>query len=77
MLILEIAPGSAAELASLLPGDLLIGADGKRFGSHMDLQEAIESAQSGVMEIEFYRADRSHVRKVTAVLDASREKTAA
>jgi serine protease Do len=65
-LVLEIAPGSPASQASLLPGDLLVGARGRPFRSVEDLEEAIRSSQDGQLEIEFRRGAGRELRKVVA-----------
>jgi serine protease Do len=63
-LVLEIAPRSPAEQASLLPGDLLVGAGGRPFRSLEDLEDAIHSSRDGQLEIEFRRGARPELRKV-------------
>jgi serine protease Do len=68
VLVLEIVPGSPAERASLLPGDILIAANGVAFSHPDDLTDAIDDAASGLLHLEFYRGDIKAVRQVTAVL---------
>jgi len=63
-LILEIAPGSPAARASLLPGDLLVGASGRPFRSADDLENALHSSPGEPLEIEFRRGDNDQIRKV-------------
>jgi serine protease Do len=58
MLILELAPGGAAESASLLPGDILLG----------DLQTAIDQAPAGLIHLDFYRGGQHTVRRVSVRL---------
>jgi serine protease Do len=65
-LVLEIGPQSAAERASLLPGDLLVGAADRPFRSADDLEDAIHSSADGQLEIEFRRGDSRQIRKVVA-----------
>jgi serine protease Do len=65
-LVLEIAPRSPAELASLLPGDLLVAVRGRPFRSVEDLEDAIHSSQDGQLEIEFRRGAAKQLRKVVA-----------
>src|SRR5258706_9644207 len=43
-LLLKIDAGSAAEAASLMVGDLLVGADGRRFESPGDLGDALDNS---------------------------------
>ena len=77
MLILEIRSGAAAEAASLLPGDILIAADDRRFQSADDLQAAIEGTQGGLLRIDFYRGDHATIRRVVVKLQPERAQNAA
>ncbi len=45
--IAELEPGSAAQLAGLLPGDVIIGANGKEIENYDDLSEVMEFAKVG------------------------------
>ena len=67
-LVLEVTPRSAAERASLMPGDVLVGADGKSFRSLDDFEDALQSTQQGRIAIEFRRGDRTRLRRVVAQL---------
>lgn len=71
LLILEIEPGSAAARASLLAGDLVVGAGGRRpFSSPGDLHSAIGRAcasggGTSTLALDFVRgAERHKVRSV-------------
>jgi serine protease Do len=64
-LLLKVEPGSAAERASLMIGDLLIGAAGKPFESVDDLGERIDAAAE-TLDLQFLRGDRRKTRS-TAV----------
>jgi serine protease Do len=66
VLVLDVQPGSPAARSSLMIGDLLIGANGRRFESFNDLGEAIEASQGGVLRLQFLRGDR-RVRREAAV----------
>jgi len=66
LLVLEIDPQSAAERASLLPGDVLISAGNRRFTSTEDLEDALQTSAGGRLEIEFRRGAGSRIRKVIA-----------
>jgi len=76
VLVLEVEPGSPAARSSLMIGDLLIGANGRRFGSLDDLGEAIQAAQGGVLKLEFLRGDRG-VRRAASVHLEERQAEAA
>ena len=60
-LLLKVDPGSAAESASLMIGDLLIAAGGNQFESLDDLEEALDSAGEA-LELRFLRGDRRRTR---------------
>lgn len=68
-LVLEVLPQSAAERASLKPGDLLVGAAGNSFRSLDDFEDALETAREGRLQIEFRRGDPARIRRVVALLD--------
>ena len=68
LLVLEVSPGGAAEAASVLIGDLLLGANGRRFHSADDLSDTIESSAGGVLALQFVRGDRRARREVVARL---------
>jgi serine protease Do len=77
MMILEIDPGGAAEGASLLPGDILVGANDRRFRYPDDLQAAIEEAPGGLLRLDFYRTEQYTLRHVTVRLEPERVLSAA
>lgn len=66
-LILGTRPGWPADTASLLIGDLLIGANGRRFSNFSDLQRSIE-ASSGTLSLQFRRGAGRQDRTVTLQL---------
>ena len=70
LLVLEIAKSSAAEMASLMTGDILIGVDGKHFDALEDFEEALEGSGQRVIRLHFVRGDRSHLRTVAVRLGA-------
>ena len=45
--IAELEPGSAAQLSGLLPGDVIIGANGQRIDNFDDLSRVMEFAKVG------------------------------
>jgi serine protease Do len=69
LLVLGISAGGAAEYASLRVGDLIVGADGKRFTSVDGLQEAMDRAEGRSLTIQFLRGndrgDDERKREVT------------
>ena len=77
ILLIGVAPASAAEHASLLPGDILTGANGFTFSHADDLTDAIDSAADGLLRIEFFRGDGKTHRQVTADLTRLGVRTAA
>jgi serine protease Do len=64
LVVLEVIPGSAAERASLLQGDILVGAGGKRFRSTQDLEMAIYASPEGILELQFRRGASENIRTV-------------
>ncbi|PYU19899.1 MAG: hypothetical protein DMG30_22870 [Acidobacteria bacterium] len=70
-MILELAPESAASRASLLPGDILVGAGGRFFSAFEDLEEALEANSGRVLRLQFLRADPSKIRTVAVRLGVS------
>jgi serine protease Do len=77
MLILELSPGGAADTASLLPGDILAGANDSQFTNFDDLQTAIDRAPGAILYLDFYRAGQSNLRRVCVNLRTASAKTAA
>lgn len=72
LVVLSVDRASAAEEASMLIGDVLIGAEGRRFSSPDDLAEAIEARAGAVLRLEFLRGDRRQVREVAVRLETWR-----
>jgi serine protease Do len=64
LLVLEVEPGSAASTATLLAGDILVGAGGKPIETLDDLPDALEEAH-GPVRIQFLRGDRTRLRETT------------
>ena len=71
LMILELVPGSPATRASLLPGDILLGADGRFFTSLEDLEDALAANSGRVLRLQFLRADPSKIRTVAVQLGVS------
>ena len=68
LLVLGLVPGSAAEQASLLPGDILTGANGVRFEHVDDLPESLVHVRDGRLQIEFHRGNHDTLRHVTVAI---------
>ena len=68
LVILELEPESPAGLASLLPGDILLGTEEKRFASLEDLAGALKGSGPRVLRLEFLRGDYQRVRRVAIQL---------
>ena len=66
--ILEVAKNSAAEQASLLAGDIVIGAADRQFESMEDFEQALDGAGERVVRLQFVRGDRTNVRTVAVRL---------
>jgi serine protease Do len=67
-MILEIIKNSAAEAASLMIGDILIGAEGRALDSIEDLEQALEGSGERCIRLQFVRGDRSNIRTVAVRL---------
>ena len=68
LVVLEVEPESPAALASLLPGDILLGTGEKRFTSLEDLAHALQGNGPRVLRLEFLRGDYQRIRRVTVQL---------
>jgi serine protease Do len=76
LIVLEVVPHSPAERASLFQGDVLIGANGKRFQSVEDLEIAIETSRGLILELQFRRGANRAIRSVTAQMTAGTARAA-
>jgi serine protease Do len=75
LLILEVVAGGPADQASLLPGDLLLRADGQALRSLEDLESLTPKA--ALLKVEFRRGGESRVRSVAVRLPSVRTAAAA
>jgi S1-C subfamily serine protease len=66
LIVLEVIPHSPADRASLLQGDILVGAFGKQFQSVADLCSVIESSRGRILELQFRRGASANIRTVAA-----------
>ena len=77
LVALEIQPGSPAAMASLLPGDILLGTEETAFSSTSDLAEALRGRDSRVLRLRFLRGDYSKVRRVSVSLGGTERESIA
>lgn len=68
LVVLEVEPGSPADLASLLPGDILLGTEERDFADVDDLASALHGGSSRLLRFEFLRGDYTRVRRVAVQL---------
>jgi S1-C subfamily serine protease len=68
LLVLGIDKKSPAEHASLLIGDLLIGANETPFDSPADLADCLRDADKDILRLRFLRGDHTREREVTISL---------
>jgi serine protease Do len=68
LVVLEVEPGSPADLASLLPGDILLGTEEKPFTDFEDLAGALQGGSPRILRVEFLRGDYAKIRKVSVQL---------
>jgi serine protease Do len=64
LMILEVKPGAAAERASLFPGDIITGVDGKAIQQMDDLADALQNAHNRILRLQFIRGNRAANREV-------------
>lgn len=69
LIVLDVSPGGAAAAASILIGDLLLGANGRRFQSVEDLSDAIDAVAGRILTLQFTRGDNARVREVAVRLE--------
>jgi len=71
LMILELAPDGAASRASLLPGDILVGIEGRFLTALDDLEDALQGSAERVLRLLFVRGDPSKIRTVAVRLGMS------
>lgn len=71
LVILEVEPGSPADLASLMPGDILLGTEENAFTAIEDLSGALQGNKPRVLHVEFLRGDYNRIRRVAVQLGTS------
>jgi serine protease Do len=72
LVVLEVQEGSPAATASLLPGDILLGVEDRRFADIADLRRLLDGSGERQVRLEFLRGDYHRVRKVTLLLGSTR-----
>jgi len=68
LLVLEVDAGGAAEFASLLPGDIIVGANQAKFRYAEDLENALLNATGDSFVLDFRRGGSTSVRHVAVQL---------
>lgn len=71
LIVLEVIPHSPADRASLLQGDILVGARGQQFQSVRDLAAAIDATPGGILELQFRRGASANIRTVAVQMAPS------
>ncbi len=64
LMILEMTPGGPAASASLLPGDILVGANEKHFRDIDDLEALLAEHREPLLTLQFYRGGDGKGRRV-------------
>jgi serine protease Do len=77
LLALEVEPDSPAAMASLLPGDILLGTEEQAFRSVSDLADALDGASAEVLRLRFLRGDYRKIRRVSVSLKRGRRSSLA
>ena len=77
LLLAAVEAGTPAARASLLPGDILLGTEQRRFTSVSDLAEALQGEAASLLRLEFLRGDYERVRRVSVQLAARGQKAGA
>jgi serine protease Do len=77
LLILEVVPDSPAARASLLPGDILAGANEKQFRYVDDLEILLEEHRDPLLTVQFHRGGDGKERRVAVQLARGPVTTAA
>ena len=72
LLVLEVTHGGPASMASLMIGDVLVGADDVLFRSVNDLEIALQGTSERVLNLLFLRGDRRNIRRVAVRLGMAR-----
>lgn len=76
LLVLEVTSNSPAENASLLIGDLLIGANGRNLESVDDLAGEIDESAGAILRLRILRGDHRWEREVSVPLSGQQREAA-
>jgi len=68
LMILEVSRDGPAAMASLMPGDILIGRGERGWDSIDDFEKALHDAGDRVIRLQFLRGDRTKIRTVAVQL---------
>ena len=68
LIVLELVRDGAAEAASLMLGDILVGAGGRALNSIEDLERVLDGSGERVARLQFLRGDRLNIRTVAVRL---------
>jgi serine protease Do len=68
LVVLEVEPDGPADLASFLPGDILLGTEESPFTAVEDLARALRGRDPRVLRIQFLRGDYFKLRRVAVQL---------
>ena len=72
LVIVELIENSAAETASLMLGDILIGLENQALNSMEDFERVLDGVGERVVRLQFLRGDRTNARTVAVRLGLSR-----
>ena len=76
MVVLEVLKDSAAEMASLMVGDILTGGEERIFHSLDDFEQLLAGSGERVIRLQFLRGDRSVMRAVPVRLGVATRRAA-
>jgi serine protease Do len=76
MLVLEVVKDSAAEMASLMVGDILTGGEDLTFHSLDDFEHLLNGSGERVLRLQFLRGDRTLMRTAVVRLGTSARRAA-
>jgi serine protease Do len=69
LLVMDVAKGSAADLASLILGDILLGVEGVNHATIDHFEQSLSAAGESVVRLQFLRGDRKTMRTVVVRIE--------